>query len=121
MLLFSIRGRLSSIGTVIRNLGVLNGFILGAFINYAYVPCICIIFPIVFMVVFSILPNTPQYHLHRGRIQVNIHIYILTQQKSSSNLFCDIFFRKPKMHRSFTNDLMGHLKIEFLSPKNLKD
>lgn len=77
MLLFSIRGRLSSIGTVIRNLGVLNGFILGAFINYAYIPCICIIFPIVFMVVFSILPNTPQYHLHRGRIQVNIlHIYI---------------------------------------------
>lgn len=67
----SIRGRLGSTSLVVRNTGILIGYILGATINYDYIPIICVILPIVFVIIFAfMLPNTPRYYLHKNQIQV---------------------------------------------------
>lgn len=68
---FSIRGRLGSSVMIFRNIGTLIGYVLGATIEYKLVPCICIIIPIAFIVIFMMIPNTPRYYLHKGQIQVS--------------------------------------------------
>ncbi|XP_055304280.1 facilitated trehalose transporter Tret1-like, partial [Sitodiplosis mosellana] len=65
----NIRGRLISSIHFIRNFGILVGFILGASVDYMVIPRISGIFPIVFIVSFVMLPNTPRYHLQKGQIQ----------------------------------------------------
>lgn len=69
---FSIRGRLGSSTQITRNFGVLLGYILGATLPYKYIPLISGIFPIVFAIVFIMLPNTPRHYLRRGQIQVKL-------------------------------------------------
>lgn len=66
----SIRGRLSSVSHLSRNMGVLISYILGAVIQYKTVPCVFVLAPIIFGICFSILPNTPQYHLQKGQLKV---------------------------------------------------
>ncbi|XP_055295168.1 facilitated trehalose transporter Tret1-like [Sitodiplosis mosellana] len=62
----NIRGRLGCFTPLARNIGILMAYIVGAAVNYFIVPCIFIFIPILFVVCFSFLPNTPQYHLLRG-------------------------------------------------------
>lgn len=74
---FSVRGRLSSIPLVMRNTGVLIAYVLGATIDYFTIPLICVIIPIVFVINFTFLPNTPRFHLGHGHIRVcNLCIFI---------------------------------------------
>ncbi|XP_031631805.1 facilitated trehalose transporter Tret1-like isoform X2 [Contarinia nasturtii] len=63
----NIRGRCGGISHVLRNFGILIGYTLGAKLDYQYIPCICVLFPITFAVVFAILPNTPRYYLRKGQ------------------------------------------------------
>lgn len=44
---------------------------MGATIDYQTVPLVFIPFPIVFLITFLMLPNTPKYHIQRGHTQVN--------------------------------------------------
>lgn len=67
----SIRGRLSVISHLSRNSGILIAYVLGAFLPYKIVPCIFICIPIIFAVLFVRFPNTTQYHLKRGNLQVS--------------------------------------------------
>lgn len=69
-----IRGRLGSMTNFIRNVGILFGYILGAVVEYSYIPWICVVFPVIFMIVFVAIPNTPQYYLEKGNIQVSFLI-----------------------------------------------
>lgn len=69
-LVFSIRGRLGSIPLFLRNIGILIAYALGATVDYKYIPCICIIIPIAFVIIFSTLSNTPQYYLRKGNLHV---------------------------------------------------
>ena len=55
-----------------RNIGILIAFIVGASVDYKYVPCIYIIFPIIFGIAFILFPNSPQYHLKRAQFQVSL-------------------------------------------------
>ncbi|XP_055304279.1 uncharacterized protein LOC129569467 [Sitodiplosis mosellana] len=64
-----IRGRLASTSLVVRNTGILMGYIFGATIDYKYIPIICVILPIIFAIIFGMIPNTPRYYLHEGQIQ----------------------------------------------------
>lgn len=73
------RGRLGSLTTLSRNIGVLLIFTIGAYADYFTVPCIFIFFPIVFLVCFFILPNTPQFYLHKGRTEVIYLLYFRLQ------------------------------------------
>lgn len=68
----SIRGKLGSFPQLARNIGVLFAYIVGAYVDYKYVPCICIFLPFLFAIFFMSLPNTPQYHIKNGQIQVNL-------------------------------------------------
>lgn len=71
---FSIRGKLGSFSHLTRNIGLLSAYIIGAVVEYKIVPCIFIFIPILFAILFSLLPNTPQYHLHKGNPSVMIHL-----------------------------------------------
>lgn len=71
----SIRGRLGSMTNFLRNTGILANYILGAVVEYNYIPWINIVVPVIFAIVFIILPNTPQYYLQKGKTQVS---FILT-------------------------------------------
>lgn len=66
----SIRGRLGSLPLLFRNIGILIAYILGAMVDYKYIPWICVTIPIVFIVYFMTLPNTSQYYLQRGSFEV---------------------------------------------------
>lgn len=66
----SIRGRLTSFVLLSMNVGLLIAYVLGAYVQYEYIPYICVTIPIIFAVSFSMLPNTPRYHLAAGNIQV---------------------------------------------------
>lgn len=72
---FSIRGKLGSFSHLTRNIGLLSAYIIGAVVEYKIVPCIFIFIPILFAILFSLLPNTPQYHLHKGNPSVMIHLW----------------------------------------------
>lgn len=63
----SIRGRLGSISMFARNVGILIAYILASTVDYKYIPCICILTPIIFAISFTILPNTPHYYLHKEK------------------------------------------------------
>lgn len=52
-----------------RHCGLLIIFIVGAIVDYHVVPCIFAFLPIVFLISFIFLPNTPQYHLQRGSLE----------------------------------------------------
>lgn len=67
---FSNRGRLGSFPQLARNIGILISYIVGAYVDYKYVPCIFIALPIIFGVLFVALPNTPLFYLQKNQIQV---------------------------------------------------
>lgn len=66
-----IRGTLGGVAPFCRNVGLLIAYILGAHLPYRDIPLVCIIFPIIFAVVFTMLPNTPRFYLQRGQIHVS--------------------------------------------------
>lgn len=49
------------------------GYILGATVEYKYIPCICIMIPIISIIIFINLPNTPRYYLQKGQEKVRLH------------------------------------------------
>lgn len=67
----SIRGRLSSIMPLARNLGVLIGYIVGAVVEYEHRSYIFVFFPIMYIFWLYALPNTPQYYAQRENYSVN--------------------------------------------------
>lgn len=90
-----IRGRLGSFGLFMRNLGVLFGYVLGASIEYKYIPCICIVFPIIFVIVFTFLPNTPKFHLERGHTKV-CNPLNMSVDLSQTIQYCAMNYRRQK-------------------------
>lgn len=65
----SIRGSLTSLSMLSWNIGALIAYILGAFVEYHIIPYICISMPVIFAVIFIMLPNTPRFYLARGEVQ----------------------------------------------------
>lgn len=68
---FSIRGRLCGISAFFRNIGLLIGYILGSYVDYRYIPWIYITFPVIFFLIFVLIPNTPQYYIQKEQYQVS--------------------------------------------------
>lgn len=73
---YRIRGRLGSIAQVSRDSGMLTAFILGAFLDYHLLPFIFIIIPIVYLMKFLLLPNTPHHLVRRGKFEVTLRIIL---------------------------------------------
>lgn len=105
---FSIRGRLESITSVLRSVGVIVAFILGPTVAYEYIPCIFVVIPILFLITFAMLPNTPQFYIQRGEIQVRKSIkYYQCLSDSSFNLI-----RKQSMHLNITKGTVMIINME---------
>lgn len=68
---FSIRGALGTVSQLARNTGVLVAYIAGYYFTYETMPFIFMGFPILFLICFSVLPNTPQFYLIRKQYKVN--------------------------------------------------
>lgn len=58
--------RLGSVSLLARNSGTLAGYILGACLEYDQIPYVCVFLPVIYLVVFAFLPNTPRYYLYKG-------------------------------------------------------
>lgn len=69
---------------------MLTSYILSAMFEYYQLPYIYIIIPIVYMFNFFSLPNTPQYLVRKGKIEVSFAILNNELKFSNINL---IFFR----------------------------
>lgn len=67
---FSIRGRLGSLTPLARNVGVLIAYVVGATVDYEFIPAIFMYIPIVYMICMYFLPNTPQYHFQCENLKV---------------------------------------------------
>lgn len=93
-----IRGRLGSIIQVTRNIGILFAYTLGAVLKYEHIPCIFICIPLLFVVCFVFVPNTPQHYLKKENIQVRI-----PQKKFMmllvAYIICFFFLMKPESKR----------------------
>lgn len=68
--IYSIRGRLGSFGNLLRNIGILFSYSIGAVLNYEYLAPIYIVLQILITIIFVFLPNTPQFYIKRGQLQV---------------------------------------------------
>lgn len=98
---YSVRGKLSSIVQMSRYMGVLLAYVVGAYIEYIYVPIIFVFIPTIYALIFVFLPNTPQCYLRKNQIQVSIsHIKSMCAlcNKFLINIFMGNFNRMQRMH-----------------------
>lgn len=64
---YSCRGTLSSLCTILFEIGILLGYVFGTYTDYNLSPIVALIFPIVFFWSFIFVPSTPQFLLSIGR------------------------------------------------------
>lgn len=64
---YSVRGRLCSIFNLILNFGVLTGFIISSYVPYHVIPCAVVILPILYLLLTTRFPETPQQLLRWER------------------------------------------------------
>ncbi|XP_065354593.1 facilitated trehalose transporter Tret1-like [Calliphora vicina] len=64
----SIRGTLASLLGLFFSFGIMVGFIFSSHLDYYLNPCIIVIFPILYLLTISRLPETPQYLLRKQHI-----------------------------------------------------
>lgn len=73
----SIRGRLASMTLLSRNIGILCGYIFGATIQYHYIPIISASIFIIFIILFTLQPNSPRYYIRKKQFEVSNSIFEL--------------------------------------------
>lgn len=70
-ILFSIRGELNSYLHVSGFSGILCGYIGGSYLPYETCPLIMIIFPMLFLCSFGLMPDSPQYLLLNNKLNAS--------------------------------------------------
>lgn len=80
-----IRGQLGAFLVLTCNLGLVLGFILGAYCDFGMTPRIIISAVTIFFVLFCIFPESPSFLLKQDRYSVRRILLIF--------LFCDIFVK----------------------------
>lgn len=85
-----------------RNVGILGAYTIGAFTSYYTQPFIYAVVPILFFLMFILLPNTPQYYLRKDKFEVSSDEYFDTFTKDA-NVFNELIItnvknRKQKRH-----------------------
>lgn len=64
----TIRGRLSALMQVCFNSGILLGMVAGTWIEYHMIPLVMVFLPMAFLLLFVLVPQTPQWLLRSNRI-----------------------------------------------------
>lgn len=65
-----VRGTLNTILVVATSGGTLIGLLAGHFLGYAEAPRIFLLFPVLFIVLYSFMPETPYYLMKINRMEV---------------------------------------------------
>ncbi|XP_063990748.1 facilitated trehalose transporter Tret1 isoform X2 [Diachasmimorpha longicaudata] len=65
----SIRGSLGSYFQLMLVIGILLSYVLGSFVTMFTLSLIAAIIPLVFVVIFFFMPETPTYHLKKGNVE----------------------------------------------------
>ncbi|KAI8432728.1 hypothetical protein MSG28_013688, partial [Choristoneura fumiferana] len=99
----SIRGTLGSLVVLSQNLGNLVVYVMGAYLDYYLVLWICLAVPLLHLLVFTSMPETPSYLLKIGKTEearealawllcrekteavVENHLQLLVQEKQQEN------------------------------------
>lgn len=63
----SVRGRLCSFFNLALNFGVLTGFIISSYVPYHVIPCAVVILPVLYLLLTTRFPETPQQLLRWQR------------------------------------------------------
>lgn len=69
-IIYSIRGKLNSMTYLFRLFGIMFSYVGGAFVDFQVVPYISLPVPILFVILFACLPNTPQQLLRSNQFEV---------------------------------------------------
>lgn len=85
---FRIRGALGSLLMVICCSGILLSFIAGSYLDYGTVPYVFIFLPLIFMIGFLFLPETPHNLLARNNFKVIKALILLI------TIIVTIFYKK---------------------------
>lgn len=71
-----VRGTLGSTLILSCNTGLLLSYIFGTFFNYFVVPKICMGFPVLFLIGFFFMSETPKYLADNNKIEVLLQLFI---------------------------------------------
>lgn len=66
----SVRGSLGSLLVLSCNIGTLIAFLLGDYLNYTIQPIVHVTLPIIFFISFAFFPESPQYLMQIGKVEV---------------------------------------------------
>lgn len=72
----SIRGTLGSLVVLSQNLGNLLVYILGEYLCYQATLWICLAVPLIHLLLFPAMPETPSYLLKSGKVEVSIQVLL---------------------------------------------
>ncbi|KAF5294388.1 hypothetical protein FQR65_LT10753 [Abscondita terminalis] len=84
-----IRGKLGSAFNILRLIGSLYVFSLGPFLSYFNLALSCAAFPIIFMIAFSFMPESPYYLIKTNQYDLARRNLIRLSKNSASNDFID--------------------------------
>lgn len=87
-----IRGTLNTILVVATSGGTLIGFIAGHFLGYAEAPRLFLLFPILFIVSYSFMPETPYYLMKINRVKVRLKFMLFLSVFASGHIYYRVFF-----------------------------
>lgn len=65
----SIRGALGSFFQLLLTIGILYSYVLGSTVNYQWLGILCGLIPVVFLIIFFFMPETPVYLLKKDKRQ----------------------------------------------------
>lgn len=82
--------------TLFLNIGILISTVGASYLQYSVVPCVMIIFPVIFLSGFIFMPETPQFLLKKNKIEVRIK-----NAKNCKKLYLILFYRLQKNHFDF--------------------
>lgn len=71
--MYRIRGKLGSMALLIRSIGYMVAFIIGAYVDYSIVPFIYLGIPILFFTTLLYLPNTPSHLIKIKKYEVSFN------------------------------------------------
>lgn len=117
---YRIRGALGSYLTLTNNVGILIGYLVGAYLDYFIVPLIGLIFSILFVCGFIfILPETPQYLLVKNRItdaEISLGFFRNIRRLSQQEKSLEFMEEMKKLQRECSFNNMG--SVSSSSKKN---
>lgn len=86
--IYSVRGTLGAMLVMALNLGFLISYLVGAYLPYNIVPCVLVVFPILFLCGSLFLPDTPRFLMLKGRTddaEKSLRFYKGCMQKTKSS------------------------------------